>query len=90
MTQGPTTDPPPREDAEISVVADRLQSLKDALGSEFWEDPEAKALQQDLRRRIGEYGAWGEDKLTLHQRARRAASLESRYAHLLWPGRSDQ
>jgi hypothetical protein len=90
MMEEPVIDPRPREDIEISAVGSRLQALKDALGSEFWKNPEARALQQDLRRRIGEYGAWGEDKLPLHQRARRAASLESQYAHLLWPGRSDQ
>lgn len=84
------TNPGSREDAEISAVGDRLAALKDALGAGFWEDPDVRALQQDLRRRIGEYGAWGEDKLPLHQRARRAARLESEYAHLLWPGRANQ
>ena len=77
-------------DRQISELAGQLQSLKNALGSDYWENDEVQALQQMLRRLLGGYGAWSEEKLPMHQRARRAARLESEYAHLLWPGRADQ
>lgn len=76
-------------DAEIEATATRLRTLKAELGQTYWDHPDVKALQQKLRRRIGSYGAWGDDKLPAHQRARRAARLESELAALLWPGRAD-
>lgn len=75
---------------EISKLAGQLESLKNALGSEYWDNNEVRALQQELRRQLSGYNAWSEDGLPMHQRARRAARLESAYAHLLWPGRSNQ
>jgi hypothetical protein len=74
-------------DREIAAVADRLKELKSALGAAYWRNDEVLALQQTLRRQIGTYNAWGEDKLPMHQRARRAARYESEFAALLWPGR---
>ena len=71
-------------------IAGRLQSLKSALGPAYWESDEVQTLQKILRRHLAGYGAWSEDSLPMHQRARRAARLESEYAHLLWPGRIDQ
>jgi hypothetical protein len=76
-------------DAQIEAAAARLRTLKAELGQAYWDNDEVRALQQQLRRQIGGYGAWGEDKLPMHQRARRAARLESELAALLWPGRSD-
>lgn len=85
----PLSDASPAE-REISELARQLQSLKNSLGSDFWENGEVGALQQKLRQQLSGYNAWSEDSLPMHQRARRAARLESAYAHLLWPGRSDQ
>jgi hypothetical protein len=78
------------EDREIAALADRLKELKTALGTAYWQDDEVRALQEKLRKHIGAYGAWGEVKLPMHQRARRAARYESEFAHLLWPGRGSE
>ena len=80
----------PSADLEIAAVAGRLKELKNALGTEYWQDDEVRALQEELRKQIGAYGTWGEDKLPIHQRARRAARYESEFAHLLWPGRDQE
>jgi hypothetical protein len=74
-------------DREIAAVAQRLKELKSALGAAYWQNDEVRDLQQLLRKQIGAYGAWGEDKLPMHQRARKAARYESEFADLLWPGR---
>lgn len=74
-------------DREIASLAERLKQLKNALGAAFWQNDEVRDLQQQLRKQIGAYGAWGEDKLPMHQRARKAARYESEFADLLWPGR---
>ena len=89
MPELPISDASPAE-REISELAGQLQSLKNALGSDYWENDEVRALQQKLRRQLSGYNAWSEDSLPMHQRARRAARLESAFAHLLWPGRADQ
>lgn len=81
---------PSSADREIAAVAARLKELKNALAAAYWQDDEVRALQEKLRKQIGAYGAWGEDKLPMHQRARRAARYESEFAHLLWPGRGQQ
>ena len=81
---------PPAEDREIAAVAGRLKELKNALGTEYWQDDEVRALQEKLCKQIGAYGAWGEGKLPMHQRARRAARYESEFAGLLWPGRGSE
>jgi hypothetical protein len=81
---------PSSADREIAAVADRLKELKSALGAAYWRDDEVRALQEKLRKQIGAYGAWGEDKLPMHQRARRAARYESEFAGLLWPGRGPE
>ncbi len=78
---------PSSADREIAAVADRLKELKSALGPAYWQNGEVRDLQGRLRKQIGAYGAWGEDKLPMHQRARRAARYESEFAALLWPGR---
>lgn len=77
-------------DREIRELAGHLQTLKTALGPDYWDNDEVRALQQMLRRQLSGYNAWSEGRLPMHQRARRAARLESAYAHLLWPGRADQ
>ncbi|HSO43674.1 MAG TPA: hypothetical protein VLR47_12695 [Rhodospirillales bacterium] len=76
------------EDATIAETQAELRRLKQELGEAYWQDDEVLAQQQTLRRLIGEYGAWGEHKLPMHQRARAAARLESESADLLWPGRA--
>lgn len=81
---------PPPADREIAAVAGRLKELKNALAAAYWQDDEVRALQEKLRKHIGAYGAWGEGKLPMHQRARRAARYESEFSHLLWPGRGQQ
>lgn len=78
---------PSSADREITAVAGRLKELKSALGAAYWRNGEVLELQHTLRQQIGAYGAWGEDKLPMHQRARRAARYESEFAALLWPGR---
>jgi hypothetical protein len=78
---------PSSADREIAMLADRLEELKNALGAAYWQDDAVRVLREKLRGQIGAYGAWGEDKLPMHQRARRAARYESELAHLLWPGR---
>ena len=78
---------PSSADREIAMLADRLKELKNALGAAYWQDDAVRVLREKLRKQIGAYGAWGEAKLPMHQRARRAASYESELAHLLWPGR---
>ena len=78
---------PSSADREIVAVANRLKELKSVLGAAYWQNSEVRYLQKVLRKRIGAYGAWGEDKLPMHQRARRAARYESEFAALLWPGR---
>lgn len=76
------------EDIRIGETAAQLRAMKQALGEGYWQDEEVRALQQTLRRLIGGYGAWGENRLPMHQRARAAARLESENADLLWPGRA--
>lgn len=76
------------DDAKIAETQAQLRRLKADLGDAYWQSDEVIALQQSLRRLIGEYGAWGEDKLPMHRRARAAAKLESESADLLWPGRA--
>lgn len=76
------------EDRRIAETAAQLRAMKQALGEGYWQDEDVLALQRDLRRAIGEYGAWGEKRLAMHQRARVAARLESENADLLWPGRA--
>jgi hypothetical protein len=76
------------DDLEIAEAQGELRRLKEDLGEAYWQNEKVIALQQSLRRLIGEYGAWGEDKLPMHQRARAAARLESESADLLWPGRA--
>ena len=78
---------PSSADREIVTVTDRLKELKSALGRAYWQTGEVQDLQGRLRKQIGAYGAWGEDNLPMHQRARRAARYESEFAALLWPGR---
>ena len=58
-----TMSDPSSADREIAAVADRLKELKSALGATYWRDDEVRALQEKLRKQIGAYGAWGEDKL---------------------------
>jgi len=74
-------------DDAILAIADDLTAMQERLGDAYWQDTEAHASREDLRRRIGQYNAWAEDRLPMHQRARKAAEYESRFAHLLWPGR---
>lgn len=76
-------------DELIEDLGRQLQAMRSQLGSAYWQDPEVAMLQDRLRHAIGTYAAWSEDKLPLHQRARRAAGYESAYAALLWPGRGD-
>lgn len=76
------------EDQTIAETQAELRRLKAELGEAYWQNGEVIALQQSLRRLIGAYGAWGEDRLPMHQRARAAARLESESAELLWPGRA--
>ena len=76
------------EDDRIAEAQGELRRLKQDLGEAYWQNEEVIALQQDLRRMIGAYGAWGEQKLPMNQRARVAARLESESAELLWPGRA--
>lgn len=76
------------DDLKIAEAQAELRRLKEDLGEAYWQADEVIALQQSLRRLIGEYGAWGEDKLPMHRRARAAARLESESADLLWPGRA--
>ena len=82
-----STPGPSSADREIAAVASRLKELKNALGAAYWQNGEVRDLQETLRKQICAYGAWGEDKLPMHQRARRAARYESEFATLLWPGR---
>ena len=81
---------PPAADREIAALAGRLKELKNALAAAYWQNDEVRTLQEKLRKQIGAYGTWGEDKLPIHQRARRAARYESEFAHLLWPGRDQE
>ncbi len=76
------------DDEKIAEIQAELRRLKGELGEAYWQNGEVAALQQALRRLIGGYGAWGEHKLPMHQRARAAARLESESADLLWPGRA--
>lgn len=76
------------EDREIAALAARLRAMKGELGERYWQDDDVRALRESLRRLIGEYGSWGEDKLPMHRRARAAARHESACADLLWPGRA--
>ena len=76
-------------DREIRALGERLAALKRSLGAAYWQNDEVQALQEDLRRQLGSYGAWSDDKLPMHQRARQAARYESEFAALLWPGRGD-
>lgn len=76
------------EDRRIAEMAEQLRAMKQAMGDAYWQDEGARDLQQSLRRAIGEYGAAGEARLPMHQRARVAARLESENAGLLWPGRA--
>lgn len=76
------------EDQTIAETQAKLRRLKGELGEAYWQNDEVITLQQSLRRLIGAYGAWGEDRLPMHQRARAAARLESESAELLWPGRA--
>ncbi len=76
-------------DAEIAATAAELSRLKAELGSAYWQDTRVKDLQNRLRGLIGRAGAWGEDRLPMHQRARQAARHEHAYARLLWPGGAD-
>ncbi|TVR78160.1 MAG: hypothetical protein EA405_15285 [Rhodospirillales bacterium] len=72
-------------DHDIRALADRLSDLRDALGDDYWNDRGVRTLQAELRGKIGTYGAWGADKLPMHQRSRMTARYESELAHLLWP-----
>lgn len=76
------------DDEKIAEAQAELRRLKAELGDAYWQSDDVAALQQTLRRLIGEYGSWGEHKLPMHQRARVAARLESESADLLWPGRA--
>lgn len=76
------------EDERIAETIAALRRLKQELVEGYWQNEEVVTLQQDLRRMISAYGAWGEHKLPMHQRARVAARLESDSADLLWPGRT--
>lgn len=76
------------EDQQIAETQVQLRRLKQDLGEAYWQNEEVSALQRELRRLIGAYGAWGQHKLPMHQRARAAARLESESADLLWPGRA--
>lgn len=73
-------------DRNIAALTRRLQELKGTRGTAYWQDPEVRTLQDRLRGEIGAYAAWGEDKLPMHQQARRAARYEAECAPLLWPG----
>lgn len=84
---GPTVPEPFTIDREIVAAGARLVELKAALDEDYWQNAEVQALQQQLRRLIGCYNAFAEDRLPMHQRARQAARFESEFAHLLWPGR---
>lgn len=79
--------PPSSADDDIAALADRLRTLRAQLGTGYWQDAEVRELQAKLRKEIGSYAAWGEDKPPTHQRARKAARYESELAPLLWPGR---
>lgn len=76
------------DDEKIAGTQAELRRLKQELGDAYWQSDEVLVLQQTLRRLIGGYGSWGEQKLPMHQRARVAAKLESESADLLWPGRA--
>lgn len=76
------------DDRRIAETAAQLRVMKQALGERYWQSEDVRTLQQDLRRAIAEYAAWGEKRLPMHQRARVAARLESDNADLLWPGRA--
>jgi hypothetical protein len=76
---------PTAADVEVVTLAAQLRKLREDLGDAYWRDPEVRALQAQLRSRIGGYGAWGADKLPMHQRLRMAAKYESELAALLWP-----
>jgi hypothetical protein len=77
-------------EAELEVVAERLTALARTLGADYWRNREVRDLQERLRRLIGRAGAWSEDGLPMHRRARRTAAYESRFARLLWPGPADE
>jgi hypothetical protein len=77
------------DETEMRETAEVLQRLKTALGADYWQDPNVLELQGKLRRLIGRLGAWGEDRASPHQRARRAAGHERAYARLLWPDGAD-
>lgn len=72
---------------EIENLAENLKTLKASLGGAYWSDAAVISSQARLRKLLGLYGAWAEDRPALHQRARRLAQYESRFAHLLWAGR---
>jgi hypothetical protein len=73
------------DEAEVRAIAERLRTPQETLGERYWTDDGVQALQEDLRRALGGYGAWGPDKPPMHQRSRRAAHLERDVARLLWP-----
>ncbi|MFO1152508.1 MAG: hypothetical protein U1E42_02420 [Rhodospirillales bacterium] len=73
-------------DTEIEKVAVELVVLKTSLGGAYWQDATVCQLQDRLRRLVGSYDAWGEDKPAMHRRARQAAAYQARFARLLWPG----
>ena len=73
------------DEARVREVAGRLLALQETLGEDYWTNDGVKALQDDLRRALGAFGAWGPDKPPMHQRSRRSAQLEREVARLLWP-----
>lgn len=79
----------PPADQDLALIAERLSDLKRALGAEYWQNGDVQDLQGQLRRLLGQYNAWSEDGLPMHQRARAAARLERSFARLLWPGHDD-
>lgn len=76
---------PSEADRAIAGIAERLETLKEALGDGYWRDEEVLELQASLKSLIGGYGAWAEDRPPMHQRSRHAARYESLCARLLWP-----
>lgn len=76
-------------DERIAALGRRLQELRQRLGTAYWQDAEVKTVQDQLRYAVDSYAAWSDDKAPMHQRARRAARLQSEYAALLWPGHDE-
>lgn len=76
-------------DERIEALGRQLREKRQLLGSEYWQDGEVATMREQLRYAIDTYAAWSDDALPTHQRARRAARLQSEYAALLWPGRAD-